>query len=58
MLGWFAELMPLFMVRWLASRICERVTTSHTARPALVFATARRDVLVIVERQDGEPRAV
>lgn len=52
MLGWWAELMPLCVVRWLARRHCEWVTTSHTERPALVFATARPDTLVIVERKE------
>lgn len=51
MLGWWAELLPLCVVRWLARKTCERVTTSHADRPALVFATARPDVLVITERR-------
>lgn len=53
MLSAWTELLPLFVVRWLARRYCERVTTSHTDLPALVFATARPDTLVIVQRKEA-----
>lgn len=41
------------VLRSLARRYCERFTTSHTERPALVFATARPDVLIITDRREA-----
>lgn len=43
MLAWWTELLPLFVVRWLAMRYCEHVT----AYPH-VCKTARPDVLLVV----------
>lgn len=49
MLGWWAELMPLFVVRWFARRYCERFLiqgvglTNHAKCSA---RTARADILV------------
>lgn len=43
MMGWWAELLPLFAVRWLAVRWCERMTIGGggaelvTARPDVLF---------------------
>ena len=51
MLARWTELLPLFVVRWMARRWCERVTTSHTERPSLVMAMARPDVLFVTERR-------
>jgi hypothetical protein len=42
MLGRWTELLPLFVVRWLALRYCERITVGHGA----IVVTARPDVLV------------
>lgn len=49
MLGWWAELMPLFVVRWLARRYCERFLIQGVGLTAGVKAsarTARSDILV------------
>jgi hypothetical protein len=45
MLGWFSELMPLFLVRWLALRRCERLSLVGAGTPVVL---ARPDVLVRV----------
>jgi hypothetical protein len=42
MLGWFSELMPLFLVRWLALRRCERLRLAGSVDVVM----ARPDVLV------------
>lgn len=46
MLSKWTELLPLFIVRWLAHRYCERVTYSYEGRIERVVATARPDVLI------------
>jgi hypothetical protein len=45
MLAWWTELMPLFVVRWLALRYCERVPFERGGN-ARTAAVARPDVLV------------
>lgn len=40
MLNWWAEFLPLFLVRLIAKRTCERVACGKTE-----FVTARTDVL-------------
>ncbi|MBK8527850.1 MAG: hypothetical protein IPL57_12385 [Rubrivivax sp.] len=47
MLAWWWELAPLFVVRWLALRYCERVPFDREGN-ARVAAVARPDVLVRV----------
>lgn len=43
--GW-TEILPLFIVRWLAVRHCERVISS-TIKGDAVHITARPDVLIV-----------
>jgi len=50
MLGWWTELLPLFLVRWMALRHCERMTVDYGA----IVATARPDVLVRVANPRGD----
>lgn len=47
MLAAWTELLPLFLVRWLALRYCERVPFEREGN-ARVAAVARPDVLVRV----------
>jgi hypothetical protein len=47
MLAWWWELAPLFVVRWLALRYCERVPYDREGN-ARTAAVARPDVLVRV----------
>jgi hypothetical protein len=47
MLGKWTEILPLFVVRWLALRYCERVPFEREGN-ARVAAVARPDVLVRV----------
>ena len=47
MLAWWTEILPLFVVRWLALRYCERVPFEREGN-ARVAAMARPDVLVRV----------
>jgi len=58
MLSKWTEILPLFVVRWLALRICERVIAMRETN-ARVFAVARPDVLVRVSEAavftDGDP---
>lgn len=42
MLSAWAEILPLFAVRWLARRYCERITIDHGA----IVVTARPDVFI------------
>ena len=42
MLGWIAELLPLFFVRWVALRHCERLRLAGSVDVVM----ARPDVLV------------
>lgn len=46
MLSKWTEVLPLFIVRWLAKRYCERVPYSYESREERVVATARPDVLI------------
>ena len=61
MLAAWTELLPLFLVRWLALRYCERVPFEREGN-ARVAAVARPDVLVRVpangagEAPEGSPR--
>lgn len=45
MLAAWAEILPLFVVRWLALRRCERMTVDYGA----IVVTARPDVLIRAE---------
>jgi len=42
MLAAWTEILPLFVVRWLARRYCERITVCHGG----IVVTARPDVLI------------
>lgn len=46
MLSAWTEILPLFVVRWLARRYCERVRYAFEGRLEPVFAVARPDVLI------------
>jgi hypothetical protein len=46
MLGKWTEILPLFIVRILAKRYCERVSYSYEGRVLRMCATARPDVLI------------
>jgi hypothetical protein len=46
MLGKWTEILPLFIVRILAKRYCERVSYSYEGRVERICATARPDVLI------------
>lgn len=48
MLGKWTEILPLFVVRWLALRYCERVPFEREGN-ARVAAVARPDVLIRVK---------
>jgi hypothetical protein len=50
MLAMWTEILPLFIVRWLARRYCERVSI-HRESHLRTAAIARPDVLVIVVGQ-------
>lgn len=45
MLAAWAEILPLFVVKWLARRHCEMVIVKH-GKNAPTYVTARPDVLV------------
>jgi len=47
MLGRWTEILPLFVIRWLALRYCERVPFEREGN-ARVAAVARPDVLIRV----------
>jgi len=47
MLAKWTEILPLFVVRWLARRMCERVQIFREGNTRLA-ATARPDVLIRV----------
>lgn len=49
MLHKWTEILPLFVVRWLALRHCERFNYKYEGRVDRVFAAARPDVLFKVE---------
>jgi hypothetical protein len=46
MLAAWTEALPLFVVRWLARRMCERLHTTTTTHGYVVLVTARPDVLI------------
>lgn len=46
MLPAWTEILPLFIVRWLALRTCERLHTTTSTDGYLVLVTARPDVLI------------
>ena len=46
MLAAWTEILPLFVVRWIAKRYCERVPYSYEGRVERVVVTARPDVLI------------
>ena len=46
MLAAWMEILPLFVVRWIAKRYCEHVTYSYEGQVERVVATARPDVLI------------
>lgn len=48
MLAGWTELLPLFVVRWLALRLCERVPVSREGHERQA-AVARRDVLIVLK---------
>lgn len=48
MLAKWTELLPLFVVRWLARRYCERVIVGREGH-IRIAATARHDILIIVK---------
>ena len=56
MLAAWTELLPLFLVRWLALRYCERVPFEREGN-ARVAAVARPDVLVRVPANGHANRA-
>jgi len=49
MLAKWTETLPLFVIRWLAVRSCERVITFREGHER-VYAVARPDVLIKVEQ--------
>ena len=46
MLAKWTEILPLFIIRWIAKRYCERVPYSYEGRVQFKMATARPDVLI------------
>ena len=50
MLAAWVEILPLFLVRILAKRLCERVPYSYEGRVERTFATARPDVYIKVTK--------
>ena len=52
MLAKWTEILPLFVIRWLAIQSCERVVTFREGSER-VFAIARPDVLIRV-KQGGQ----
>jgi len=56
MLAAWTELLPLFVVRWLALRACERVSIDRELNPRLA-ALARRDVLFVLASASQPPKA-
>ena len=54
MLAVWTELLPLFVIRWIAKRYCERVPYSYEGRVTFLVATARPDVLIkLKEKNNG-----
>lgn len=52
MLAMWTEILPLFVVRWLALRMCERVPMSREGNDRIV-AVARPDVYIKIGGQHG-----
>lgn len=52
MLAMWTEILPLFVVRWLALRMCERVPMSREGN-ARIVAVARPDVYIKIGGQHG-----
>ena len=52
MLAMWTELLPLFIVRWLAKRMCERVSVQRDGHIRWM-ATARPDVYIRIGGQHG-----
>lgn len=52
MLAWWTEILPLFIVRWLALRYCERLPMERERCPRMV-ALARTDVYILVKDGDA-----
>jgi len=53
MLGFWAEFMPLFIVRWLAKRYCEELHIAgcgHCSHVRMAVCTARSDTLLFKAR--------
>ena len=53
LLAAWTEILPLFVVRWLARRYCERISIDSKTRKQCL-ATARPDVLVVMRAAVGE----
>lgn len=54
MLAKWTEILPLFVIRWLALRGCERVIAFRDGNNR-VFAIARPDVLIKVKQGGQQP---
>jgi len=54
MLAKWTEILPLFVIRWLALGGCERVIVFREANER-VFAVARPDVLIRVKEEGDKP---
>lgn len=48
MLAKWTEILPVFVVRWIARRYCERVPYGYEGREQRMMATARPDILIKV----------
>ena len=48
MLKAWMEILPLFIVKWIALKICERVDYRYEGKVSREFVTARPDVLIKV----------
>ena len=46
MLAKWTEVLPVFVVRWMARRYCERVPYAYEGREQRMVAVARPDVLI------------
>lgn len=53
MLGKWTEILPLFVVRWLALKYCERVPFYRESNERYV-AVARPDVYIKIGKQGGQ----
>ena len=50
MLPLWMEILPLFLIRILAKKFCERVPYSYEGRVQRICATARPDILIKVDQ--------